>query len=267
MLIDYHIHSNTSKDSKVEIDEYCRQAVKLGLKEICFTNHHEPIKIEDRSYAHAMDTQKMEKYKRDVDEARKRYPSLTIRLGIELGYKEGWENALKEFVQNHDFDYVMCSLHYIEGKCIVFKNKTQELNDKEKENIIELFFKDMESMARFDFIDCIGHFDGIRRCIHDFNISDYEDRIENIIGLMKKNDIGFEINTAGWRLGFKEQHPNVELLRILKEKEIKKVTVGSDAHMLEQLGYKIPEALALLKDHGFKQVCTFDKRKPIYHDL
>ena len=39
MRADYHIHSNFSVDSKLEMEEIIQQAINLGLDEICFTDH------------------------------------------------------------------------------------------------------------------------------------------------------------------------------------------------------------------------------------
>jgi len=38
-MIDLHVHTHHSCDSKVEIEEYCEKAIQLGLKYICFTDH------------------------------------------------------------------------------------------------------------------------------------------------------------------------------------------------------------------------------------
>ena len=39
MLIDYHVHTLFSDDSDTPMEEAIRQAVILGLNEICFTEH------------------------------------------------------------------------------------------------------------------------------------------------------------------------------------------------------------------------------------
>ena len=44
------------------------------------------------------------------------------------------------------------------------------------------------------------------------------------------------------------------------------VTVGSDAHNSARVGQYIPEALEIVKE-TFGYVCTFEKRKPIFHKL
>ncbi|MBU5455232.1 hypothetical protein [Caproiciproducens sp. MSJ-32] len=45
------------------------------------------------------------------------------------------------------------------------------------------------------------------------------------------------------------------------------ITIGSDTHKEEHIAYKILEVREELKKLGFKQFCTFEKMKPIFHDL
>ena len=45
------------------------------------------------------------------------------------------------------------------------------------------------------------------------------------------------------------------------------ITIGSDSHKPEHLGTFIDETKQELKTLGFKEFCTFDKMKPIYHQL
>ncbi len=36
---DYHLHSRFSPDSEMAMETVCRQAVAMGIGEICFTDH------------------------------------------------------------------------------------------------------------------------------------------------------------------------------------------------------------------------------------
>ena len=36
---DYHVHSNFSSDGKVSMEDMINQAIRLGLKTLCFTDH------------------------------------------------------------------------------------------------------------------------------------------------------------------------------------------------------------------------------------
>ena len=39
--IDYHMHTKFSGDSEADPREHIQQAIKLGLDEICFTDHRD----------------------------------------------------------------------------------------------------------------------------------------------------------------------------------------------------------------------------------
>lgn len=45
------------------------------------------------------------------------------------------------------------------------------------------------------------------------------------------------------------------------------VTISSDSHKPDQLGYGIAEAQKLLKEIGFQKICTFEKMNPVMHEL
>ena len=39
MFADYHVHSEFSDDSNTKMENQIEQAIKLGIEEICFTDH------------------------------------------------------------------------------------------------------------------------------------------------------------------------------------------------------------------------------------
>ena len=39
MLVDYHVHTSFSDDSDYPMEEVVKDAIALGLSEICFTDH------------------------------------------------------------------------------------------------------------------------------------------------------------------------------------------------------------------------------------
>ena len=60
ILADYHLHTSFSSDSESPMEEMIRHAVSLGLKTICFTEHHfsltvllyisDPVQYQDSGY-------------------------------------------------------------------------------------------------------------------------------------------------------------------------------------------------------------------------
>lgn len=45
------------------------------------------------------------------------------------------------------------------------------------------------------------------------------------------------------------------------------ITVGSDAHHAEHIGYGFDVARELLLSHGFRYYTTFKERKPEFHKI
>ena len=84
----------------------------------------------------------------------------------------------------------------------------------------------------------------------------------NITAVIKTN----EINTAGiTKIGY--PHPHKEALKLYKELGGEIITVGSDAHMKENIGYGFDVAEDLLKQTGFRYYTVFKNRKPEFIPL
>ena len=60
--------------------------------------------------------------------------------------------------------------------------------------------------------------------------------------------------------------PSVDFIKRFRELGGEIVTVGSDAHDASRVGQHIVGALEIAKD-VFGYVCTFEKRKAIFHKL
>ena len=78
---------------------------------------------------------------------------------------------------------------------------------------------------------------------------------------------GIEVNTSSHRYGLADLTPSREILKLYRELGGRILTIGSDSHKPEHLGAFIDETKQELKTLGFKEFCTFDKMKPIYHPL
>ena len=78
---------------------------------------------------------------------------------------------------------------------------------------------------------------------------------------------GIEVNTSSHRYGLSNLTPSRDILKLYRELGGTIITIGSDSHKPEHLGTFIDETKQELKTLGFKEFCTFDKMKPIYHQL
>ncbi len=79
--------------------------------------------------------------------------------------------------------------------------------------------------------------------------------------------MGVEVNTSGRRHEHGVQYPIREFLEAVNQVGIKKVTIGSDSHSPDHLGFWLVEAVGLLKDVGFKNITNFEGRKAVLNPI
>ena len=112
MILDFHMHSNTSPDNQLEIDQIYAAAVKKGLKYICITNHHEFCqKLSGMGFT--LDEKKMKSYLSHLSNL-KLDSTTTVFFGTEIGYWEDKEEEIKKFIESVNFDFVIGSVHGIQ---------------------------------------------------------------------------------------------------------------------------------------------------------
>jgi len=75
-----------------------------------------------------------------------------------------------------------------------------------------------------------------------------------------------EINTAGLRKPVKELYPSDELLEMILNEGID-LTTSSDAHSLNQVGFKLKETTQKLKNLGVDKLVFFEKKSKQYYKI
>lgn len=91
----------------------------------------------------------------------------------------------------------------------------------------------------------------------------FEAEIEEIFRLLLQNGCGIELNTNRGNTPL----PDGKWLRMYREMGGEIITLGTDAHSAEYVGCAVRESQELLKTCGFKRFCTFEKMKPVWHEL
>lgn len=261
MLTDYHVHTNTSEDAKATVWGHCVKAAELGISEFCITNHHEAPGVHGGDYS--LDEHKIKNLRKEIAEA-KQYYNLRIKLGVEIGYYEHLHEELEAFIEKHNFDFVLGSVH-VANNDIISAEEMFSLSDVIKS--YREYFRLLKKAIESGYVDCVGHIDLPRKYMGQLDCEEYITMVADCLKSMKKNNVGFEINTSAWRKGYNGPYPSEEILKMLKEAGIKKVTIGSDSHDSSTLGYGFAKAKGILKKHGFEHFCTFSARKPIYNKI
>lgn len=276
MFADYHVHTEFSDDSVYPMETVIKDATKMGMDEICFTDHVDyGIKLD-------WDSGKEIAYRDGAPYANVDYPRyiqkiqrlqntfagrIAIRIGMEFGMQMHTIPQFERLYQKYPFDFIILSIHQVEDKEFwtqdFQKGRTQqEYNERYYAEMLQL-------VNHYQHYSVLGHMDLITRYdnagIYPFEkIKPY---VEEILKCVIQNGKGIEINTSSHWYGLTDSTPSKDILRLYHALGGKIVTIGSDSHKPEQLGAYIDDAKELLKDIGFSEFCTYKKMKPIFHPL
>ena len=261
-MFDYHMHSTVSFDGHDNPEDMLRAAAKMGLKEICFTDHIDYFANVDKQ-EWVFDTAA---YNAAYDGLS--HPLVKIRRGLEFGLKPYNAPALKEDLKRRHFDFVLGSVHFVEEKDIYYAEYWDGLTVFEAER---RYLEEILTCVRVhEDYDVLGHLTYISKCRahpapRPVPMDEHREIIDEILKELVRKGKGMEMNTSGVdRCG--DFLPFDAYFRRFKELGGKIITVGSDAHTADRVGQYTHRACEILKDI-FGYVCTFEDRKPIFHKL
>lgn len=249
MISDYHVHSCFSFDSEEKPENIINQAISLGMKQICFTDHQDfnwPVSGESPII-------NIEDYLSKLSALREKYSSkIQILTGIELGLMEGNEGLCNELATNNSFDYVIGSCHIVDQMDPYY---SEFWKDKPDRTAFETYFKTLlNALKGFYHIDTLGHLDYIVRYSpnkdSNYTPSDYQDVIDEILNFIIDKGIKLEINTANLAKGFNFPNPHMDIVKRYKELGGKYVTLGSDAHTAAGIGYAFDKMETMVTEMG-----------------
>ncbi len=263
MRADFHIHTGFSADTDVTPEAMIEQAIALGLKTICITDHEDydfpkeggTFEVDVETYFAKM-RQLQEEYKEQLE----------ILIGIEVGIQPHTGDYNSRFVTTHPFDFVIGSVHAIERLDPYYRQYFIGKTDKEAyRRAFEETLVDIQNNPDFDVL---GHIDYVVRYgekqAEDYSYGKYSDIIDEILKTLIVNGKGIELNTAGWKYGLPFAHPHPDVLKRYRELGGEIITVGSDGHKPEHIAYDFHKVGALLEECGFKYYTEFRQRKPYF---
>lgn len=252
------MHTPLCRHATGEPTAYAAHAVKLGLKEIGFSDHS-PMRADDFDNWR-MRFDQLAEYVEKVQQARREFPQLTIRLGLEVDYLPGLEPWIEELTALHPWDYLMGSVHYVSGNWDVDNPfRREEWKKREPANIWAEYFQRLAQAAGSGLFDIIGHADLPKKfgCVPPDNC---RDMYVPFLKAASAKNVAIELNTAGLRKDCREIYPSLEILREACAHGIA-ITFGSDSHAPEEVGMNFAEALAWARQAGFTHSRAFEQRK------
>lgn len=249
---DYHLHSRFSMDSQEEPEAICRRALELGMTHIALTDHVECDLVYDGQKAEIADP---EDYRTTVEALRERYPGLTIRRGIELGWRDRkWEIGLAA-LQTIQPEFVIGSVHDVRGldpyEHVYYQGKTRA-------EAYGLYLDTMlEALPQLlPCCDTLGHLDYVAKSSPytdpSLRYTEFPDKLDAILRTVIGAGKLIELNTSTCRRGQAVHKPNLDTLKRYRELGGTHITLGSDAHRIEDIGGFYDTAEEILAETGLK---------------
>ena len=236
------------------VEPFVEAARAAGVDEIGFTEHIYYFRQTRALWTVPYHTERcvydLEPYVQAVVEARSR--GLPVKLGLEVDYVPGREEETQEMLDPYPWDYLLGSVHFIDGYGV---DDTPKLLDAVGvEEAWRRYFEMLEAAARSGLFDSLSHPDLVKI---------FGDRVEFDYGpvadVIARSDVAVEVSTAGLRKPVRELYPDPEFLAACRERGVP-VTLASDAHSPDFVGRDFDQALELLRSVGYDTVTLFERR-------
>lgn len=256
---DMHTHSKHSFDGNDACRLMGESAVKAGLKGIAITDHCE-IDAKDCCF----DIWCSNQYS-DVNDNKAAFENrLTVFKGIELGQAIYNKPLAEKILRACDYDFVLGSIHNLENMEDFY---FLDYNDFDVYELLDKYFDSLLALCEWNAFDSLAHLTYPLRYITgkykiNVDLSRFSDKIDSILYLLVKNEKALEINTSGYFNELRDILPNAAIVKRFKELGGKHITIGSDSHHHNKIGFGIEQGMDAAKQCGFDYITIYKKHNP-----
>lgn len=260
MYKDQHVHTKVSHDGVSSMEEYFVNAKKYNVDEITFTEHYD-IYEGIKTNLKILD---VEKYYKKYNILKEMY-DFKFNFGIEIGLQPDFSKQIKEMVSKYPFDFIIGSSH-ITCKKDMAMDKSFFEGLTRREAYLKYFNEVLENIKTYSEFDVYGQLDYVVRyggyIDKKIEYAEFREILDAILENIIKKDKGIEINTSGIRYGLNSVHPNIDIIRRYKELGGKIITIGSDAHKVDNLAQDFDIVCDILEYLKINEIALYHKRNP-----
>lgn len=278
MLADFHVHSCWSDDSIYPTEQVVKDAIRLNLDELCFTEHVDyGVKPEWDHPAGArivhgkpVTNCNYPAYFAQLAELREKYAGqIAIRRGLEFGIQvhtipqfealySAWEDQL---------DFVLLSIHQVDN--LEFWMGEYQEGRSHEEYVMAYYEELLRVVEAYDHYSVLAHLDLIRRYDPQgpFPFEKTRDVVAAILERVIACGHGIEVNTSSFRYGLDEIMPSHDVLNLYRDLGGTIVTIGSDSHEPSHLASYLRLIQKELTAMGFDGFYTYENLQPQHHPI
>ncbi|PGY08342.1 phosphoesterase [Bacillus sp. AFS031507] len=261
---DLHTHHDRCGHARAKIRDYIDAAIERGLSVIGIADHSPYFSSdEDQLRPHiAMAKSMFPEYVNEVLQLKQAYSDkIEVLLGVESDFFPESVKIYQSCFEPYPFDYIIGSVHHVDGVSIFNKKRWNGLTEQEKIRTKENYYSLIEQSARSGMFQILGHIDAMKGFYPAFS-SIQTAAVENTIKVIGENDIAIEINTSGKTKDVGGWYPSDDILELALHYGVK-VTFGSDAHDPHRVGDEFDQVQRRLKEIGFKEWVYFKNKERV----
>ncbi len=254
--VNYHMHSGWSADGRMSVLDALTASVELGFSEIAITDHvdfctpYPDDVVSDIAACHA-----------EIDRFKPKFPQLFIRKGVEIGLHRDNLVESQQLLNTLSPDFVIASVHSFRC-CGAWNRESSQCIPMA--DLAKAYFEEVLHVAReFESWSVLGHLDFPMRYhpITEDDVRACEGIIDEILAVTIGLGRGLEINLGGvGKIG--RPHPAVWILRRFFELGGTVLTLGTDAHAVDEITRGWIDGEKLLYELGDPPLYSFENMIP-----
>jgi len=260
------------------IDRYVEVALSRGVTEIGFTEHlyrcveadvvlgrwwerdGDPrLMAEMEAWVRSERNLSLTRYVEVVLDAKAR--GLPVKLGLEVDFVPGTEDAVLELLSGIPFDYLVGSVHWIGAWNFMRDTAAAEFARRGVRRAFEEYFALETTLAASGIVDVLAHADVIKRSGLRPD-SGAADLYGPVVAAAVRSGTAVEVSSAGLRHHVAELFPAAAFLERFRAAGVP-ITLASDGHMPEDAGWGHDAVVRAARQAGYTTYLRFEARRRI----
>jgi histidinol-phosphatase (PHP family) len=251
MPLDTDFHSHVSRSSAREM---AQSAQEKGLRVLGLSEHVFQMKEARSTLDHLSLEGPLLTFPTYIEEVRTAHQDLRVevRLGMEVDFIPGKNEAIQTYLQSYSWDFLIGSVHEIDGLMIEGDNKWSR---EEGEALWLRYFELLREAVNSRYFSLVSH--PVRmRSKNPFIPVTLDQELEQLAAEATRCNVALEIN--GYDI---VTHPSlVRRLARACALHYTPISVGSDAHNPRQVAQAHPQTEAILREAGITKVRVWKQR-------
>jgi histidinol-phosphatase (PHP family) len=269
MLTDYHVHlrpddldaTPAEYFTSGNVERYLEAARAAGIAELGVSEHIYRFTAALDLWRHPFWE---ENATDDLDDYCEFVRSTPLRLGIEADFVPGAEDRLTGILDEHDFDYVLGSVHFVRDGDGAVDDEDYDVWERGEtpDRIWRRYFEVLAEAARSGAFDVLAHPDLVKMwgSVRPLPERDLRFYYEPAVEAIAESGVAVEVSTAGLRKPVGEIYPAPAFAAMCVDAGAS-FALSSDAHQPDQVGWEYERAVEAMREWGIDEVAVFERRR------